>query len=59
MASEAKFIEFTPLARLQLEDLIDYIINEFGRKRAEKFVHSIRKTLRKYCSQPACTSILL
>jgi hypothetical protein len=46
MALIAKSIEFTPLARLQLQAVIDYTIKEFGSKSAEKFVFATERRLR-------------
>ena len=46
MASEVKIVEFTPLARIQLEDVIDYIMCEFGKRSAEKFILTLEKNLQ-------------
>ena len=45
MALDIKVIEFTPIARAQLEDVIDYIINEFGKSSAEKLLLLLEKHL--------------
>jgi len=47
MVSGVKIIEFTPLARIQLEGVIEYIIQEFGKKTAEKFILLLETQLQK------------
>ena len=46
MASVIKPIEFTPLAKSQLQSTVDYIIKEFGIKSAEKFLHKTERHLQ-------------
>jgi plasmid stabilization system protein ParE len=47
MVLEVKIVEFTPLARVQLEEVIGYIIREFDKKSAEKFVLALERQLQK------------
>ena len=46
MASVIKPIEFTPLAKSQLQSTVDYIIKEFGIKSAEKFLQKTERHLQ-------------
>lgn len=51
MASGFKQIKFTAIAQLQLKNIVEYVIREFGETAAEKFLQSLQKKLNDIASQ--------
>jgi plasmid stabilization system protein ParE len=51
MASGFKQIKFTKVAQVQLKNIIEYIVREFGETTAEKFLQSLKKKLNDIASQ--------
>lgn len=46
MASTPKLIEFTPVASKQIQSTVNYIVKQFGRKAAEKFISKTERHLQ-------------